>query len=231
MPHGHFAHPGLSDGGTGYRVLGWFLYNVPCSCLQTPLITTGFVSSGTGSPFAPLAYFTALSTLHGVFQWGKPLRALFIAAGFVKVKTGFTLGAEVFTEAGLAVLYPAPGAHVDFGAPHAVISSGAVLKTLSILSHPLSPQEQEKFGLAVYTTIVSGTHRAAFTDWIRSIARSFVSPPAVRRRLTVAVLHTVQYDQGKGEESKLHLDGGVVVRTPVKKKVPVRARMTLLLLF
>lgn len=60
VPHGHFAHPGLSDGGTGYCVLGWFLYNVPRPGLQTPLIATGFVSPGAGSPFAPLAHLTAL---------------------------------------------------------------------------------------------------------------------------------------------------------------------------
>lgn len=60
VPHGHFAHPGLSDGGTGYCVLGWFLYNVPRPGLQTPLVATGFVSPGAGSPFAPLAHLTAL---------------------------------------------------------------------------------------------------------------------------------------------------------------------------
>lgn len=60
VPHGHFAHPGLSNGGTWYRVLGWFLYNVPCPRLQTPLIATGFVSPGAGSPFAPLAHLAAL---------------------------------------------------------------------------------------------------------------------------------------------------------------------------
>lgn len=60
MPHGHFAHPGLSDGGTWYCVLGWFLYNVPRPGLQTPLIATGFVSPGAGSPFAPLAHLAAL---------------------------------------------------------------------------------------------------------------------------------------------------------------------------
>lgn len=59
VPRGHFAPPGLSDGGTGYCVLGWFLYDVPCPGLQTPFITTGFVSLSAGSPFAPLAHFTA----------------------------------------------------------------------------------------------------------------------------------------------------------------------------
>lgn len=60
VPHGHFAHPGLSNGGTGYCVLGWFLYNVPRSGLQTPLIATGFVSPSAGSPFTPLAHLAAL---------------------------------------------------------------------------------------------------------------------------------------------------------------------------
>lgn len=60
VPLGHFAHPGLGDGGTGYCVLGWFLYNVPRSGLQTPLKATGFVSPGAGSPFAPLTHFAAL---------------------------------------------------------------------------------------------------------------------------------------------------------------------------
>lgn len=60
VPLGHFAHPGLGDGGTGYCVLGWFLYNVPRSSLQTPLKATGFVSPGAGSPFAPLTHLAAL---------------------------------------------------------------------------------------------------------------------------------------------------------------------------
>jgi len=60
VPHGHFAHPGLGDGGTGYCVLGRFLYNVPRPGLQTPLVATGFVSPGAGSPFAPLAHLAAL---------------------------------------------------------------------------------------------------------------------------------------------------------------------------
>lgn len=60
VPLGHFAHPGLGDGGTGYCVLGWFLYNVPRSGLQTPLKATGFVSPGAGSPFAPLTHLAAL---------------------------------------------------------------------------------------------------------------------------------------------------------------------------
>lgn len=197
MPHGHFAHPGLGDGRTGYRVLGRFLYNVPRPGLQTPLIATGFVSPGAGSPFAPLAHLTALSTLHGVFQRGKALGALVEAAPFVQVKTRLAFGAEVFTEAGLTVLYPAPGAHVEFGASHAVVSGRTVVKTLPVLPHPLPPQEQEEFGLAVHAAVIPGAHRAAFADGVRSIAGSFVSPPAVRRRLTVAVLHTVQYDQGK----------------------------------
>lgn len=62
VSHGHFTHSGLSDGWTGYCVLGWFLYNVPRSGLQTPLIATGFVSPGAGSPFAPLTHLTALCT-------------------------------------------------------------------------------------------------------------------------------------------------------------------------
>lgn len=60
VPHGHFAHPGLSDGGTGYCVFGWFLYDVPCPGLETPLKATGFVSPGAGAPFAPLAHLTTL---------------------------------------------------------------------------------------------------------------------------------------------------------------------------
>lgn len=209
VPHGHLAHAGLGDGGAGYRVFGRFLHDVPCPRLQAPLVAAGFVSPGARSPLAPLAHLAALSTLHGVLQRSETLGALFVAAGFVQVKTSFTLGAEVFTEAGLAVLYPAPGAHVDLGAPHAVVAGRTVLQTLAVLPHPLAPQEQKEFGLAGYAAVVSGAHRAAFTDRIRSIARSLASPPAVRRRLTAAVLHAVQHDQGKGEESKLHLDGGL----------------------
>lgn len=60
VPNGHFAHPRLSNGRTGYCVLGWFLYNVPCPGLETPLVATGFVSPVAGSPLAPLAHLTAL---------------------------------------------------------------------------------------------------------------------------------------------------------------------------
>lgn len=45
------------------------------------------------------------------------------------------------------------------------------MKTLPVLPHPLPPQKQEEFGLAVYTAVVPGAHRAAFTDGVRSIAR------------------------------------------------------------
>lgn len=44
------------------------------------------------------------------------------------------------------------------------------MKTFPILPHPLSPQKQEEFGLAVHTAVVPGAHRAAFTDGVRSIA-------------------------------------------------------------
>lgn len=48
---------------------------------------------------------------------------------------------------------------------------------------------------------------------------SFVSSPAVRLlRLTVAVVHTVQHDQRKGEESKLHLAGCAFVPSQVRKR-------------
>lgn len=62
------------------------------------------------------------------------------------------------------------GAHVEFGAAHAVVSGWTVVKALPILPHPLSPKKQEEFGLAVYTAVVPGAHRAAFTDGVRSIA-------------------------------------------------------------
>lgn len=48
------------------------------------------------------------STLHVVLQRGKTLRALIKATPLVEVKARLALGAEVFAEAGLAVLYPAP---------------------------------------------------------------------------------------------------------------------------
>lgn len=44
------------------------------------------------------------------------------------------------------------------------------METFPVLPHPLPPQEQEEFGLAVYTAVVSGAHGAAFTDGVRSIA-------------------------------------------------------------
>lgn len=51
---------------------------------------------------------TRTSTLHGVLERGKAFGALVKAAPFVEVKTWLALGAEVFAETGLTVLYPAP---------------------------------------------------------------------------------------------------------------------------
>lgn len=62
------------------------------------------------------------------------------------------------------------GAHVEFRAAHAVISGRTVVKTLPILPHPLTSQEKEEFGLAVYAAVVLGAHRAALTDGVGSIA-------------------------------------------------------------
>lgn len=62
------------------------------------------------------------------------------------------------------------GANVELWAAYAVVSGWTVVETLPILPHPLPPQEQEEFGLAVYTAVVSGAHWAAFTDGVRSIA-------------------------------------------------------------
>lgn len=67
VPHGHFAPARLGNGGAGYRVLGWLLDDVSRARLQTPLEAAGFVSPSAGAPLAPLAHFTALSTLHGVW--------------------------------------------------------------------------------------------------------------------------------------------------------------------
>ncbi len=48
---------------------------------------------------------------------------------------------------------------------------------------------------------------------------SFVSSPAVRLlRLTVAVVHTVQHDQRKWEQTKLHLGGCMIVPTHGRKR-------------
>lgn len=74
------------------------------------------------------------------------------------------------------------GAHVEFGAAHAVVSSWTVVKTLPVLPHPLPPQEQKEFGLAVYTAVVPGAHRAAFTDGVRSIASCRTQRGAISKR-------------------------------------------------
>lgn len=82
------------------------------------------------------------------------------------------------------------------------------MKTLPVLTHPLPSEEEKEFGLTVHAPIVLRAHRTAFADGVHSIAScSFVPSPAMRLCLTVAVLHTVQHDKGKGEKSKLHLDG------------------------
>lgn len=44
------------------------------------------------------------------------------------------------------------------------------METFPVLPHPLPPQEQEEFGLAVYAAVVPGAHGAAFTDRVGSIA-------------------------------------------------------------
>jgi len=58
--------------------------------------------------FVHICVVSRTSTLHGVLQRGKALGALLKAAPFVEVKARLALGAEVFAEAGLAVVYPAP---------------------------------------------------------------------------------------------------------------------------
>lgn len=95
---------------------------MPCSGFQTPLETTGFVSSGAGPPLTPLAHLTTLSTLHAVLQRSKALWTLFEATALVQVKTRLALCAEVFAEAGLTVIYPTPGAHVDLCPAHAIVA-------------------------------------------------------------------------------------------------------------
>lgn len=62
------------------------------------------------------------------------------------------------------------GANVELWTAYAIVSGWTVVETLPVLPHPLPPQEQEEFGLAVYTAVVSGAHWAAFTDGVRSIA-------------------------------------------------------------
>jgi len=53
----------------------------------------------------------------------------------------------------------------------------------------------------------------------RRTLTSFVSSPAVRLlRLTVAVVHTVQHDQRKWEQTKLHLGGCMIVPTHGRKR-------------
>lgn len=44
------------------------------------------------------------------------------------------------------------------------------MKTLPVLPHPLPPQKQEQFRLAVHAAVIPGAHRAAFADGVRSIA-------------------------------------------------------------
>lgn len=208
MPHGHFASAGLSNSGAGYGVLGRLLDDVPRTGLQAPLEATGLVAARACAPITPLTDLTSLSTLHGVLQWGEPFGTLVKAAAFVQVKAWLAFRAEVFAETGLAVFYPAPGAHVDLWCAHAIESRRTGVKTLSILTHPLSSQEEEEFGLTVHAPIVLGAHRTPFTNGVHSITSCpFVPSPAMRLRLTVAILHAVQHDKGKGEESKLHLDG------------------------
>lgn len=120
MSHSHFASPGFGDGRTWYCVLWWLLHNVPCAGFQPPFVATGFVSSGAGPPLAPLAHLTTLSTFHAVLQGSKALWTLVKATALVQVKTRLALRAEVFAETGLTVIYPTPGAHVDFCPSHAV---------------------------------------------------------------------------------------------------------------
>lgn len=197
MSHGHLAPAGLGDGGARYRVLGRLLHDVPRPGLQAPLEAAGLVPPGAGAPVAPLAHLAALSTLHGLLKRGEAIRTFLVAAPFVQVEICLALGAEVFAEARLTVVYPAPGAHVDLRGPHAVVAGGAGVEALAVLTHPLAAQEQEELGLAVDAAVVLGAHGAALADRVRSIAGSLISSPAMRLRLTVAVLHTVQHDKSK----------------------------------
>lgn len=62
------------------------------------------------------------------------------------------------------------GANVELWAAYAVVAGWTVVETFPVLPHPLPPQKQEEFGLAVHAAVVSGAHGAAFTDGVRSIA-------------------------------------------------------------
>lgn len=64
------------------------------------------------------------STLHRVLERSKALGALVEAAPFVQVKPRLALGAEVFTEAGLAVVYPAPWRKKESVSATISVSSG-----------------------------------------------------------------------------------------------------------
>lgn len=91
------------------------------------------------------------STLHGVVQWSKAFRALIKATPFVEVKAWLALGAEVFAETGLTVLYPAPwrggeeeerliraGVTLSSGADWKLrgLGKGGSWKDYCMLSHP-----------------------------------------------------------------------------------------------
>lgn len=68
----------------------------------------GSLATGSFSCSVQIGVVSRTSALHSLLQRSKALGALVKAAPFVEVKTQLALGAEVFTEAGLAVLYPAP---------------------------------------------------------------------------------------------------------------------------
>lgn len=124
----------------------------------------------------------------------------------MQIKAYFALGTKVFAKARITVFYSASCTSVHIWGSVSIVPWRAGMQALSILAHPFSSEEKEQFLLTSAAPVVLWTRQTTFANGIWYIASSLIASPSVA--LALAVIHTVQNDEGKREEAKTHLDGG-----------------------
>lgn len=130
----------------------------------------------------------------------------------MQIKAYFALRTKVFAKARITVFYSASCTSVHIWGSVSIIPWWAGMQALSILTHSFSSKEKEQLLLTSAATIVLRTRQTTLANgiwYITSFSRarptSLIASPSVA--LALAVIHTVQNDEGKWEEAKTHLDG------------------------
>lgn len=123
----------------------------------------------------------------------------------MQIKAYFALRTKVFAKARITVFYSASCTSVHIWGSVSIIPWWAGMQALSILTHSFSSKEKEQLLLTSAATIVLRTRQTTLANGIWYITSSLIASPSVA--LALAVIHTVQNDEGKWEEAKTHLDG------------------------